>query len=215
MFAIASLQTVHVYDTSCTRPYAVIQGLHCAEITDLAWSNDGTNIVVSSRDGFCSLIKFAKGEFGVRVDGADLPLCMCPAKERPAAVSQPSQPAMAQQLLQGHALGSDATGTKVVSMVKPGGDHDETTADNTILVNVTTPPKLAENGDNACDVPMAAAAAGGAPTVECVAQTANVGIGTTAQEDGIHAVPNTEASPDVASLPRTPPPHELAQRCVL
>jgi hypothetical protein len=96
-------------------------------------------------------------------------------------------------------------------MVEPDGDHDETTADNTILVNVTTAPKLAENGDNACDVPMAAAAAEGAPTVECVAQTANVGIGTTAQEDGIHAVPNTEASPDVASLPRTPPPHELLQ----
>lgn len=90
IFAIASLQTVHIYDTAVSRPLAVVQGLHCAEITDLTWSRDGTKIIVSSRDGFCSLIRFAADEFGELVPENELPTCMQPIRNNPMAAATSS-----------------------------------------------------------------------------------------------------------------------------
>ena len=80
VFAVASLHAIAVYDTSSQRPIAIVHGLHCAAITDLAWSPDGKTLAVSSHDGFCSMIRFKVGQFGDKLDReADLPECMTDA----------------------------------------------------------------------------------------------------------------------------------------
>lgn len=64
IFAIASKSTVRLYDTQQQMPFAIISNIHYARLTDLAWSSDGTALIVSSFDGFCTLIMFEKGELG-------------------------------------------------------------------------------------------------------------------------------------------------------
>ena len=122
VFAVASLHSVAVYDTSATKswggqpePIAVVQGLHCAAITDLSWSADGNILAVSSHDGFCSLVRFERGELGEKLPEKDLPESMTEAwrlkmaeafkekpkpvkkkEDKPAAAAAAAEPAAAQ-----------------------------------------------------------------------------------------------------------------------
>lgn len=64
IFAVLTLDSVLVYDTHHCQPLAVIQGLHYAGLTDCCWSQDGMNLMVSSSDGYISIVNFAAGELG-------------------------------------------------------------------------------------------------------------------------------------------------------
>ncbi|KAL5286754.1 CHAF1B family protein [Megaselia abdita] len=64
IFAIATRSSVYLYDTQQKNPFAMISNIHYTRLTDLSWSSDGQILVVSSTDGFCSLITFAPGELG-------------------------------------------------------------------------------------------------------------------------------------------------------
>lgn len=57
LFAVATLDTVIVYTTQRIEPLGILKNLHYSTITDLAWSSDGKSIIVSSADGFCSVIR--------------------------------------------------------------------------------------------------------------------------------------------------------------
>lgn len=68
VYAVATLDTVTVYDTGEPAPLAVVCGaLHCSAITDMAWSPDGQYVAVSSYDGYCSVLAFDAGELGTPV----------------------------------------------------------------------------------------------------------------------------------------------------
>eukprot|EP00002_Diphylleia_rotans_P022420 TRINITY_DN438_c2_g2_i1.p1 TRINITY_DN438_c2_g2~~TRINITY_DN438_c2_g2_i1.p1 ORF type:complete len:556 (+),score=84.76 TRINITY_DN438_c2_g2_i1:23-1690(+) len=64
LFAVATLDLVVLYDTSSTHAVAVVGNLHCTTITDISWTKNGQAIVVSSTDGFCSIISFSAVELG-------------------------------------------------------------------------------------------------------------------------------------------------------
>ncbi|KAH7422854.1 hypothetical protein KP509_12G028700 [Ceratopteris richardii] len=64
VFAVATLNSLYVYDTQTVHPLAVLAGIHYAAITDIAWSHDAKFLAVSSQDGFCSLVMFEDGELG-------------------------------------------------------------------------------------------------------------------------------------------------------
>ncbi|XWW95478.1 hypothetical protein V2A60_003437 [Cordyceps javanica] len=64
VYAVATQDSVLLYDTQQKTPICVVSNLHCATFTDLAWSNDGLTLLVSSSDGFCSTLSFAPGELG-------------------------------------------------------------------------------------------------------------------------------------------------------
>jgi len=57
---------VLIYDTQHCYPLCVIQGIHYAPLTDLAWSADGRLLIVSSSDGYCTVVTFGEEELGVR-----------------------------------------------------------------------------------------------------------------------------------------------------
>ncbi|KAI9356688.1 WD40-repeat-containing domain protein [Pilaira anomala] len=68
LYATASQDSVYIYDTQQSRPICAISGMHFAPITDLAWSHDGSILMFSSADGYCSAVVFSDGELGVKYE---------------------------------------------------------------------------------------------------------------------------------------------------
>ncbi|EPY51436.1 CAF assembly factor complex subunit B [Schizosaccharomyces cryophilus OY26] len=64
IFAIACQDAVYIYDTQSCKPFYRAANLHYSTLTDLAWSDDGTILLMTSIDGFCSSIKFTPEELG-------------------------------------------------------------------------------------------------------------------------------------------------------
>ncbi|KAI9888027.1 MAG: hypothetical protein M1823_000148 [Watsoniomyces obsoletus] len=64
VYAVATQDTVLIYDTQQQTPLCVVNNLHPATFTDLSWSPDGLTLMMSSLDGFCSVVTFAPGELG-------------------------------------------------------------------------------------------------------------------------------------------------------
>ncbi|XP_021899842.1 chromatin assembly factor 1 subunit FAS2-like, partial [Carica papaya] len=69
VFAVATLNSVYVYDTESVAPILILAGLHYAPITDIAWSSSACYVALSSQDGYCTLVEFTKDELG-------LPFCL-------------------------------------------------------------------------------------------------------------------------------------------
>ncbi|KAG7467311.1 hypothetical protein MATL_G00152030 [Megalops atlanticus] len=72
VFAVASEDSIFLYDTQQTFPFSYISNIHYHTLSDLTWSGDGSFLAVSSTDGYCSFVTFAPGELGT------------PLKERPS-----------------------------------------------------------------------------------------------------------------------------------
>lgn len=66
VFAIASKSSIYLYDTQQSIPFGCISNIHYARLTDLTWSSDGSVLLVSSVDGFCTLITFEPDELGIK-----------------------------------------------------------------------------------------------------------------------------------------------------
>ena len=73
IFAVATMDSVMIMDTQHLSPLALVGGVHWAAITDLAWAADGRKLVVSSSDGYCSVVLFEEGELGAAMDRAKVP----------------------------------------------------------------------------------------------------------------------------------------------
>lgn len=63
-FAIATKDSIYVYSTESFEPISYVSNLHYLAITDLRWDHDGLKIIVSSADGFCSVIRLEESLFG-------------------------------------------------------------------------------------------------------------------------------------------------------
>lgn len=66
VYAVATQDSIIVYDTEQRQPLCIVSNLHYSTFTDLTWSPDGNNLLMTSTDGFCSVIIFEKGELGER-----------------------------------------------------------------------------------------------------------------------------------------------------
>jgi len=64
IFAVATQNGLILYDTQQGVPFAKISNIHYTRLSDLTWSDDGRLLVVSSTDGYCSLVSFSEGELG-------------------------------------------------------------------------------------------------------------------------------------------------------
>ncbi|KAK9476307.1 WD40-repeat-containing domain protein [Lipomyces japonicus] len=64
LYAVATQDSVFVYDTQQTTPLCIISNLHYATFTDLTWSTDGRILFMTSTDGFCSVVVFEPAEIG-------------------------------------------------------------------------------------------------------------------------------------------------------
>lgn len=64
IFAIATEDSIYLYDTQNLTPFAFVTGIHYSNLSDLSWSCDGKILNVTSIDGFCSFIIFNERELG-------------------------------------------------------------------------------------------------------------------------------------------------------
>ncbi|RWW45096.1 hypothetical protein BHE74_00049102 [Ensete ventricosum] len=86
IFALATLNSLYIYDTESLPPIAIFAGLHYAAITDIAWlvsfkfpyqttlfarSSDAKYLSLSSRDGYCTIIEFEDYELGEAISPSD------------------------------------------------------------------------------------------------------------------------------------------------
>ena len=69
-----------IYTTKSTIPYAVISSIHYQELTDLAWYNN-EKLMISSRDGFITLVKFEQNELGQKLQFHEIPKVIQPLFE--------------------------------------------------------------------------------------------------------------------------------------
>lgn len=66
VYAVATQDSVIVYDTQQSAPLCIVSNLHYTTFTDLTWSPDGNTLLMTSTDGFCSALTFEPGELGER-----------------------------------------------------------------------------------------------------------------------------------------------------
>ncbi|CAD1813145.1 WD domain, G-beta repeat family protein [Candida parapsilosis] len=70
IFAIGTLDSIVIYSTDDEfKPLGQVSNIHYQAITDLAWDENGTKLLVSSMDGFCSVVNFEANTFGSLYDG--------------------------------------------------------------------------------------------------------------------------------------------------
>jgi len=90
VFAVATQNAVMFYDTQQAAPFGRVSNIHYTGLTDLSWSPDGRIVVVSSSDGFCSIITFGEDELGTAytpsAELTDTPRVKEPAASAPAGV---------------------------------------------------------------------------------------------------------------------------------
>lgn len=85
VYAVASKSSVYLYDTQQRMPFGSISNIHYSRLTDVTWSNDGKIMIVSSFDGFCTLIAFEDGELG---EVYDEPINLIEPDEKESAVKK-------------------------------------------------------------------------------------------------------------------------------
>lgn len=67
VYAVATQDSVIVYDTQHEAPLGTVSNIHYRTLTDLTWNADGESIVISAADGFCSVIKFTGRALGTKL----------------------------------------------------------------------------------------------------------------------------------------------------
>lgn len=67
VYAIATQDTVIVYDTQHEAPLGTVSNIHYRTLTDLTFNSDGNSIVVGAADGFCSVISFEDNALGMKL----------------------------------------------------------------------------------------------------------------------------------------------------
>ena len=63
--AVGSKESISVYDTQRAMPVIQLSSFHYSSVTDVAWHPSGNAMLITSQDGFCSLVCFNAGELGV------------------------------------------------------------------------------------------------------------------------------------------------------
>ncbi|KAI6128226.1 WD40-repeat-containing domain protein [Pisolithus croceorrhizus] len=58
LYAVLTMDTIAIHDTQQSGPICLLTKLHYDEFTDITWSPDGQCLILSSRDGYCTIIIF-------------------------------------------------------------------------------------------------------------------------------------------------------------
>eukprot|EP00842_Homolaphlyctis_polyrhiza_P005022 jgi/Hompol1/5520/HPOL_004504-RA len=136
IFAVATQDSVIVYDTQHTRPLAVFGNLHYATFTDVAWSSNGRTLIMASTDGFCSIAQFEQDELGEIVCAAQpqasIALADLPDADKPNVAGE--------AICDASAVDAESAGISmdnIKSMVTPALD----TADQSATASAPAPKK--------------------------------------------------------------------------
>lgn len=68
IYAVATPDSVVVYDTQHEAPLGTVSNIHYRTLSDLTWNADGESILIGAADGFCSLITFESDALGTKLN---------------------------------------------------------------------------------------------------------------------------------------------------
>ncbi|KAK7107539.1 chromatin assembly factor 1 subunit B-like [Littorina saxatilis] len=102
VFAVATEDSVVLYDSQQTLPFAYLSNIHYHTLSDLSWSRNGQILVVSSTDGYCSVVTFEEGELGV-------PYTPKPALSVSIGTQSPLTPKSPNTLVQNNTMESESS----------------------------------------------------------------------------------------------------------
>lgn len=71
IFAVATQDSIIIYDTQSLTPLAYSSNHHYCTITDLCWNIDGESLLACSADGFCSHVLFESGSLGEQLSKSE------------------------------------------------------------------------------------------------------------------------------------------------
>ncbi|GAA5888549.1 hypothetical protein JCM16303_004253 [Sporobolomyces ruberrimus] len=92
VYAVATLDSVYLYDTQQEAPICMFGNLHYAPFTDLTWAPDGKTLILSSQDGYCSIVAFSPGELGTPYTGPQPHVSTtAPSASSPTKTTEPVQ----------------------------------------------------------------------------------------------------------------------------
>lgn len=132
IFAVATLNSLYVYDTESIHPIVVVAGVHYAAITDIAWSPGGNYLVLSSQDGYCTLLEFDNQELGSPV----------PVSEKKQAVGDETKSPIMEAMVEDSSSASvDRIKEKVENSVKEKDENDGKQASLSTATPQTKAPK--------------------------------------------------------------------------
>uniref|UniRef100_H0XN22 Chromatin assembly factor 1 subunit B n=1 Tax=Otolemur garnettii TaxID=30611 RepID=H0XN22_OTOGA len=94
VFAVASEDSVLLYDTQQPFPFGYVSNIHYHTLSDISWSSDGAFLAISSTDGYCSFVTFEKDELGIPLKEKPLSIVRTPdtAKKAKSQTHQGSSP---------------------------------------------------------------------------------------------------------------------------
>lgn len=92
VFAVATTRSVIIYDSQQPTPIAYVSQIHLARLTDISWSRDGRMLMISSYDGYTSIITFNRDEIGELYTDALLDPVQEVPKEAPKEQAPPPPP---------------------------------------------------------------------------------------------------------------------------
>ncbi|KAK3842472.1 MAG: component of the chromatin assembly complex, partial [Linnemannia gamsii] len=130
IFAVATQDSILIYDTQQSAALALVSHLHYATFTDMAWSSDGCNLILTSSDGFCSIISFEEGELGTVYTPPKSMMALLPAPD--STLASPKEPkAKAKQEK------SESAGTPKKSTTKKAAGKTQTTLSTPAMPGAT------------------------------------------------------------------------------
>uniref|UniRef100_A0A3Q1LNX5 Chromatin assembly factor 1 subunit B n=1 Tax=Bos taurus TaxID=9913 RepID=A0A3Q1LNX5_BOVIN len=143
VFAVASEDSVLLYDTQQLFPFGYVSNIHYHTLSDISWSSDGAFLAISSTDGYCSFVTFEKDELGI------------PLKEKPVLSLRTPDTA---KKTKGQTPSGSSPGPRLGEGTPTGRVQDPSSPS-------TTPPqaKQSQAPPAAKDTPMAALGARGSP----------------------------------------------------
>lgn len=129
LFAIATQDSILIYDTQRLKCVAVVTSIHYAVITDVAWSSDGRTVFASSNDGFISCVVLGKNIVGEVVGGFDLEELQEITKHEKASaaatpISRGATPGTGESVLPPVIKRADKLDVTATSSVKREREHD-------------------------------------------------------------------------------------------
>lgn len=91
VFAVAFRDAVAIYSDAKPKPLMLVRGMHRAPLTDVAWANDASMLIVASSDGYLSFLRFDSlaDDLGLEITR---PLPAIPPSPLPQEETTPEEP---------------------------------------------------------------------------------------------------------------------------
>ncbi|KAN0065411.1 Chromatin assembly factor 1 subunit [Thecaphora frezii] len=188
VYAVATQDSVWIYDTQQTGPICCFSNMHYASFTDLTWSPDGQTLMMSSTDGYCSVVVFDYAELGIPYSYTSQPSLQTPTSGTPAPAhiatgsslrSAPSTPQLPATTLAGDA----ATGPSMTASTPPPPPPPPATASSASTgLGLAIGAGIARTGPTLGSLP-AAVLATASPSSSTASTSAPVGAQTPAHTE--------------------------------